>query len=108
MPDQLKFRDNFGEININTRTGRPTKNPRESLGDPISIRLYENEKEAIKECIYQSGLSRNEVIQKCIQVGVFAWPYLDWIFLNMDTIQHHAERYNRKRGTHKITDEFGS
>ena len=96
MQQQLKFRDNYGTIKITNR-GRPYKNPKESLGAPLTVRLYEAEELAIKNIQFEHDLNRNEVVQKCIQVGTKAFRYLDWINNNLDTIEFIASKYDRKR-----------
>lgn len=96
MTEQLEFRDNYGTVNIN-RNGRPTKNPNESLGPPRTFRFYDSEEKSIQKIQYDYNLNRNEVVQKCVQVGIEVFEYLDWISHNLDTIKLLAERYNRKR-----------
>lgn len=98
MAEQLKFRDNHGTVNIINRTGRPTKNPKESLGQPKTFRFYESEEKAIQKLQYDHDLNRQEVVQKCVQVGIEVFNYLDWISHNIDTIKLLAQRYNRKKG----------
>ena len=96
MRDDMPAFEIHNKGTINIVRGRPAKNHKESLSTPISVRLYENEKKLIQERQFQFDLSRNEVIQKCVQVGTFAFEYLDWIKNNMDTISVLAKRYNRK------------
>ena len=88
----------FEAIQLHTTSkGRPQKNNKESLCAPISVRLYDNELDAIKERMFEFDLSRNDVIQKCVQVGIFVFPLLNWIMGNADTISVLAKRYHRAR-----------